>query len=343
MSIWKYAVAGGLQGLGTSIATAEAERRERRGLALRESYLSGRLDKQLAARKTEADATRTQRAELAGIASGERIEQARLTREQRADIAGKAFTQREKIAQIASDERTAVRKDATIQSLLREVNKVTAQLSGTKRTDEVRKIAERIYTTYDEATGESVPNYELVSAAMGIWQDTGKMPDRIRISAQDLVNAVEAKENKLSFDEVVARHKALRFQVPNLAIGRARKDLEGRQSAEPAPTGTSTPTSRAPERQPTRSEHEKLVAEIQRLSQSESGKSGRALQQIQGRRISLEKQLEDRYSGSARDRLTREIQRLRQSERGKSGRALQQIRGMRIKLEKELAEAESVI
>ena len=46
MSIWLHAVAGGLQGLGSSIATADAEKREARGLALREKYLTARQDKQ---------------------------------------------------------------------------------------------------------------------------------------------------------------------------------------------------------------------------------------------------------------------------------------------------------
>ena len=46
VSIWLHAAAGGLQGLGTSIATADAEKREARGLALREKYLAARQGKQ---------------------------------------------------------------------------------------------------------------------------------------------------------------------------------------------------------------------------------------------------------------------------------------------------------
>ena len=46
MSLWLHAAAGGLQGLGTSIMTADAEKRENRGLALREKYLTARQTKQ---------------------------------------------------------------------------------------------------------------------------------------------------------------------------------------------------------------------------------------------------------------------------------------------------------
>ena len=46
MSIWLHGLAGGLQGLGTSISTADAEKREARGMALREKYLMARQSKQ---------------------------------------------------------------------------------------------------------------------------------------------------------------------------------------------------------------------------------------------------------------------------------------------------------
>ena len=46
MSLWLHAAAGGLQGLGTSIMAADAEKSEARGLALREKYLAARQGSQ---------------------------------------------------------------------------------------------------------------------------------------------------------------------------------------------------------------------------------------------------------------------------------------------------------
>ena len=62
MSIWMHAVAGGLQGLGTSISTADAEKREARGLALREKYLMARQTQQQTFSAGENELTRAHRA-----------------------------------------------------------------------------------------------------------------------------------------------------------------------------------------------------------------------------------------------------------------------------------------
>ena len=62
MSIWLHAAAGGLQGLGTSIMTADAEKREARGMALREKYLTARQTKQHRFSAEENELARAHRA-----------------------------------------------------------------------------------------------------------------------------------------------------------------------------------------------------------------------------------------------------------------------------------------
>ena len=249
MSLWLNAVAGGLQGLGQSISANDAEKREVRGLTLREKYLRERLDAQIEARAAEGVAGREHQAGLTqdqiearaaeGVAGREH--QAGLTQDQieaRAaeGVAGRAhqavLTQAQIDARAAegvagreheSGERQKDRDLRSNETLLRmstELAQAQADLSGAQRNDKMREIFDKTYNAVNDQTGERETNPDLVATAMGIYQSQGKPPWEIKVSGADIVES--AKNQGQSVDETVARLKSLWFQVPNIAVSRAR-------------------------------------------------------------------------------------------------------------------------
>lgn len=103
MSLWRYAIAGGLQGLGRSISLREEEQREARGMALRERFLLARQRGQQEfvageaaltrdARSDEAQLTREHQTELAEQRIDAVAAEGVATREHQAELTGQRIT-----------------------------------------------------------------------------------------------------------------------------------------------------------------------------------------------------------------------------------------------------------
>ena len=242
MSIWLHAAAGGLQGLGTSIMAAEEEKREARGLALREKYLSARQTKQHRFRSGENELTRAHRA---GENELTRAHQTELSQSQIAAadtrvVEGRAHdvtmeelrgsnTMKRLEAQIAAaasagdkDRRAAMER--TQASISAGLQKAIADGSQAQYKDQLEETLKRAGTDPNEfdAEGNPVTNWALydemltiTALAKGVppWRQPPRTAPQIVSYAQELG----------SFDEAVTSLKLHHYRVPERAIAQARK------------------------------------------------------------------------------------------------------------------------
>ena len=104
MSIWLHALAGGVTGLGASISANDQEKRAARGLKLRESYISKRQDKLIAAQAAGRQETQDFTAGENELSREASAEQARLTRAQQTELAGESREFQMEMAKFNSSE-----------------------------------------------------------------------------------------------------------------------------------------------------------------------------------------------------------------------------------------------
>ena len=241
MSIWLHGLAGGLQGLGTSITAAGAEKREARGLALREKYLSARQTKQnkftagenladrelrsregLANRELQTDLTDT-RIEAADTRAVEGREHDLAL----ADIRG-SNTMKRLEAQLAASakegnaQRTAA-MERTKATITAGIQNATAEGGLRQYNDLLDQTLERAGTSEEfDSEGNAVTNWKLydelvtiTALAQGVppWRQPPRTAPQIVSYAQELG----------SFDQAVTSLKEHHYRVPERAIAQARK------------------------------------------------------------------------------------------------------------------------
>ena len=244
MSLWLHAAAGGLQGLGTSIMTADAEKREARGLALREKYLAARQGREHTFRAGENALTREHRAgenELTREHQTELSENQIAAADQRTvegrahdltmeEIRGSNTMQRleaqlEASATEGDKDRNAL-LGRTLATINAGVEKATREGNLKQYKELIAEMLERAGTDPDpesvDALGEPVTNWKLYGEMMTITELAKGVPpwrQPVRTSTQIVSYAQELG----SFDEAVTSLKLHHYRVPERAIAQARK------------------------------------------------------------------------------------------------------------------------
>ena len=264
MSLWLHAIAGGLEGIGANLTAQENEKRQLRGIKLRESYQFAREER---SREFQSGERQKDRDLQTGIA-GENREDRRLaavTAEKNSErrhqelVADKKYAresdeakhkerieiERAKVAQAAEHFRSnqgrltanaAAEVEKNRSALIAASKKLQRELEqeGYER-DEARKQRYiKIYSELDLETDEMKPNMQRVAEAEGIFAQTGKDPWQNRVTADNIVESVKKRPN-LSVDDVIDNLLAMNLWVPHDEQERARSMLG---SDRPNPRGT---------------------------------------------------------------------------------------------------------
>lgn len=241
MSIWLRALGGGLQGLGTSIMQADQEKREARGLALREAYLMKRLDathahqaglqtERLDVTQSEGVATRETQQEIAETRIAAAAQQGQLDRQSRETMA----TERNEVIRDEGRANRGARAagDRRLQAFTDRIRELEGRLGGQQRQDALFETFGEVYQSADPTTGETLPNYNLIRTAMGVLQDTGRPPWQIRLDAEEIEHSIRAHHSE--FDEGLSALRELHYQLPAREVNRARR-IFNRQTDLPGP------------------------------------------------------------------------------------------------------------
>ena len=242
MSLWLHAAAGGLQGLGTSIATADAEKRENRGLALREKYLLARQAKQHTFRAGENELTRAHRA---GENELTRAHQTELSQSQIAAadtrvVEGRAHdvtmeeirgsnTMKRLEAQItaaasAGDKDRRAAMERTQASISAGLQKAIADGSQAQYKDQLEETLKRAGTDPNEfdADGNAVTNWALYDEMLTLTAAAKGVPpwrQPVRTGMQIVAYAEKLGDVGTAVSWLQERH----FRVPDRAISEARQ------------------------------------------------------------------------------------------------------------------------
>ena len=249
MSIWAHAVGGGLRGLGASITLAENEKREARGIALREAYLEKRQGRDQAFRASESALQRTHSAATTERVIGARADEGVLNREHSAGIAGDRMEhsadQTAAIIEAREEEgaanRTlrrdegaanralrrdegAARRGAGMVAAARRISELEGDLDSPKLLGEVANLySEPGVDDQGHPTGETVPNFELAGQAIRFMKRTDEWPWDKTITVDDLYTTMRSSGK--GFDETVTDLTALRFHIPPRVARTAKKRL----------------------------------------------------------------------------------------------------------------------
>ena len=241
MSIWLHAAAGGLQGLGASIATADAEKREARGLALREKYLAARQARQHTFSSTESELTRTHQST-----------ESELTREHNTELSESQIAAADKRA---GEGRThdllveGIRSSNTMQRLTSQLDHAAREGNANRRsamertqatinagvqraTDEgglerykelLDQTLERAGTNPDEfdADGNAVTNWGLYDEMMTLTAMAKGVPPW-RQPARTGMQIIEYAQKLGDVDTAVSWLQDRHYDVPDRAISQAR-------------------------------------------------------------------------------------------------------------------------
>ena len=255
MSLWLHAVAGGLEGVGASLTAKENEKRQMRGIQLREVYQIAREDRSRKFQSGEADKDRISRE---GIESGRRddrrmasearevgeerrheesqasrtltMETADARHAQTMDLRNRELTQAATHFQTTQKRLEGAKEED--QRIAQQRVSVAAQKAlsdleeeGYEREEARREMLMKIYVNEDEVDvkGNPMPDMKAVGEAMAFYEQTGKDPWEYVVSAQELVDDVN--ETKMDLDEVSETLKVKLFRVPERSINRARKIL----------------------------------------------------------------------------------------------------------------------
>ena len=255
MSIWLHGLAGGLQGLGTSITTADAEKREARGMALREKYLAarqakqhtftseqGQLDRDL--RSTEGSANRKLQTDLTDrrIASDDaRAVEGREHDLALADIRG-SNTMKRLEAQLAASakegnaQRTAAmeRTKATIGAGMQ---RATAEGRLEQYNDLLDQTLERAGTMAEEfdAEGNPVTNWKLYDEMVTLTDKAQGVPPWLQpIQTADMIGEYASLPRfGGDVDAAVTWLKQRHYRVPEQAIAQAIRLATSAAGGEP--------------------------------------------------------------------------------------------------------------
>ena len=243
MSIWLHGLAGGLQGLGTSIATADAEKREARGLALREKYLSARQTQQQtflagegelnrANRAEESELTREHQTELSQsqiAAADKRVVEGRAHDLTMEDIRGSNTMTRLEAQLTASAKEGQAQRTAAMErtraSISAGLQKAIADGREEQYKDLLDETLKRAGTMAEEfdAEGNPVTNWELYDEIMTLTAEAkGVPPWRQPIQTADLIGEY-ASLPKFGgdVDAAVTWLKQRHYRVPEQAIAQA--------------------------------------------------------------------------------------------------------------------------
>ena len=242
MSLWLHAAAGGLQGLGTSIMAADAEKSEARGLALREKYLAARQGREHKYRTGEAALTRTHQAGEAALtrehqtvlsegqiaAADKRVVEGRTHDLTMEEIRGsntmkRLTTQLEASAREGHAQRTAAmeRTQATINAGLQ---RATAEGGLEQYKDLLAETLKRAGTDPNEfdADGNAVTNWGLYDEMLTLTAAAKGVPpwrQPVRTGMQIVAYAQKLGDVATAVSWLQERH----FRVPERAIAQARQ------------------------------------------------------------------------------------------------------------------------
>ena len=260
MSVWLHAVGGGLQGLGTSMSIAAEERREMRGLAMREAYLRDRLTAEHKFRASEGEANRATRIEEANIydatrrSEGEanraaRADEAAAERKQRDEHHADTIAQRDRLAAQGRAHELAIldrRLTATASQALEQANAEIERLKSQgydleRMTDDARLMNELapLFPKIDEdgdivlgLDNKPTPDMQLIRAVLRVRENTGEWPRQHDAVTFDDIRATMAAQNR-SFDDTIFWLERMGYHVPNSTIQTARGRLGIEEPARP--------------------------------------------------------------------------------------------------------------
>ena len=245
MSIWLHAAAGGLQGLGTSIMTADAEKRENRGLALREKYLSARQAKQRTYRSGENELTRAHRAEENALTREHQTElsQSQIAAANTRTVEGRAhdvtmeeirgsntMTRLEAQLSAAASEGDKNRRadmERTRASISAGLQKAIADGSQAQYKDQLEETLKRAGTDPDvfDAAGDPVTNWALYDEMLTLTAKAeGVPPWRQPVQTADMIGEYASLPRfGGDVDATVTWLKQRHYRVPEPAIAQARR------------------------------------------------------------------------------------------------------------------------
>ena len=245
------ALGGGLNALGASITEAGRERREMRGLMLREQYFMQRLerqhelsaldreDRQTFAAQQAADAAAAADArqgrgfehdrEMTGIREAGATERHGATLANSLDVAnireaGADRRHRETLGHRSAENEAdrALRRGEHMAEAAARIEELTKKAEDPLRSIEVQQELAKMYVTTDELTGEKT-GLDLVRDANAIYAEGKEYPWEIKPTAREIVSWGRTKGYD-SFDDVIQRMGLLGFQdVTQLVQGRARR------------------------------------------------------------------------------------------------------------------------
>ena len=242
MSIWLHAAAGGLQGLGTSIMTADAEKREARGMALREKYLTARQNRQneftaeqgvlnRGHRSEEALAGRNLQRDLSAdqiAAANQRVVEGRTHDQTMEDIRG-SNTMTRLEAQLAAsssegDKNRRAAMERTQASISAGLQKAIVDGSQDQYKDQLEETLKRAGTDPDvfDAAGDPVTNWGLYDEMLTLTAKAEGVPpwrQPVRTGQQIVAYAQQLGDVDTAVTWLQERH----FRVPDRAISEARR------------------------------------------------------------------------------------------------------------------------
>ena len=245
MSIWMHGLAGGLQGLGTSITTADAEKREARGLALREKYLSARQAKQHTFRSEENELNRAHRgvenelnrehqtelSESRIDADDTRVVEGRAHDVTMEEIRGSNTMQRleAQLAAAASegDKNRMAAMDRTLASISAGLQNAIADGNQAQYKDQLEETLKRAGTDPDvfDAAGDPVTNWELYDEMLTLTAKAeGVPPWRQPVQTADMIGEYASLPRfGGDVDAAVTWLQQRHYRVPEPAIAQARR------------------------------------------------------------------------------------------------------------------------
>ena len=232
MSLWLHAAAGGLQGLGTSITAADTEKREARGMALREKYLTARQGKEHTFRSVESEKSRTHQTELTNLqieATDKRTMEGRTHDLELEDIRSSSTMERlEAQLKARSTEGNAYRRAAmerTLETINAGIKRETAAGGLRQYNALLEETLERAGKDPDpdsfDADGNAIANWKLYDELLTITALAKGVPPW-RQPVRTAPQIVEYAQELGSLDAAVAALKEHHYRVPDRAITQAR-------------------------------------------------------------------------------------------------------------------------
>ena len=217
MSIWLSALAGGVQGLGTSIANREQEERENRGLVLREKYLERRQDighaqgierielQDTLADKNAVDSFGRQK-ELTEIQKQNALE--RDSARAADDLANTELRQTGAMNRVkeqikAADARQDKEMTQRLSAIQQRMTEAAMEATNAQAAQKYKRDTDQLtamMTVADEYSGEEVMQWDLFQTAHDIYMSSSDDPTKRKLPSQ---------EPPLSTLEIIESHKAL--------------------------------------------------------------------------------------------------------------------------------------